>query len=53
MDEIFCTWLLESDAGKDCVNMEDDASQKTTGCEVRNWKQNEYLTVDIYRLYNE
>lgn len=38
MDEIFCRWLLESDAGReDCFSVEVDANEKITDCEVRSW----------------
>ncbi|VDK68727.1 unnamed protein product [Litomosoides sigmodontis] len=32
-NEVFCKWLLEGDAGRDYVNMGNDASEKTTSYE--------------------
>uniref|UniRef100_A0AAF5PM72 Uncharacterized protein n=1 Tax=Wuchereria bancrofti TaxID=6293 RepID=A0AAF5PM72_WUCBA len=42
MDEIFCTWLLEGDVGReDCVIVEDNANEKTVDFEEGKFLGNE------------
>ncbi|KAL3990928.1 AAA domain family protein [Acanthocheilonema viteae] len=42
MDEIFCRWLLEGDAGReDCVSVEGDTNEKIIECEEKKFSESE------------
>uniref|UniRef100_A0A158Q7X7 AAA_11 domain-containing protein n=1 Tax=Elaeophora elaphi TaxID=1147741 RepID=A0A158Q7X7_9BILA len=43
IDEIFCRWLLEGDAGReDCVNVKGNANEKTfSNCQEKKFSENE------------